>query len=631
MINMVERAFNESAGRCTIGTRRAMVMSLWMHRRKQRLQWGKRFATKMVLALLVVILIPTLTSVLFYSASSKLVKKNVRVTSLQLVRQAADALSSIMVAGTDASTVLYSDVKLQQAVRQTEPKPEEEQKYNEEMSNLLNNFVGSNSFVKTIYVLREEGTSWGSGSFKFSKIYSQSVQELEWVRLARQKDGQPVWGRLDYDPYSGIGDRNDLILPVTRVIKDFESLADIGYLLVNLDGKKIVDRIGQIRLGKTGGFYVVDGEGIIVIDGSEERIGQPLSDSGLREWAARSRDAEFEHQAGGVSYYNIKQPLSNGWSVVGSVPIREITDELTSMRRLIWTSAVGFALVAIVIGLFLARLVTNPIKQLTSQMKVAESGDFTVRTEVRSHDEIGHMSRQFNKMIKRIDELVQEVHNVQESKREAELRAVMHRIHPHFLFNTLSTIKWLVLYNQSTKAYEALSALVLLLEANMGKKGNFVSMTEELEIVSKYLSILEIRYDTAFRLHLDIAIEAEPFRIPRMLIQPIVENAVFHGLVPTGGGGDIWIKAYRSQDAVEIEIKDNGRGIPQEHIGMLDDAESAKPTGMTGIGLMHVREWIRLYYPVGSELRISNGESSGTIVLMKLLRPADDNAFREGA
>jgi two-component system sensor histidine kinase YesM len=585
----------------------------------------------MVLALLVVILIPTLTSVLFYSASSKLVKKNVRVTSLQLVRQAADALSSIMVAGTDASNVLYSDVKLQQAVRNTKPTPEEEKQNNDDMSNLLNNFVGSNSFVKTIYVLREEGTSWGSGSFKFSKIYSQPVRELEWVRLARQKDGEPVWGQLDYDPYSGIGDRNDLILPVTRVIKDFESLADIGYLLVNLDGKKIVDRIGQIRLGETGGFYVVDDEGVIVIDGREERIGQPLSDSGLREWAGHGSEAEFEHQADGVSYYNIKQPLANGWSVVGSVPIHEITDELTSMRRLIWTSAVGFALVAIVIGLFLARLVTKPITQLTFQMKVAEGGDFTVRTEVRSQDEIGHMSRQFNKMIKRIDELVQEVHSVQESKRQAELRAVMHRIHPHFLFNTLSTIKWLVMYNQSAKAYEALSALVLLLEANMGKKGSFVTMAEELDIVSKYLSILEIRYDTAFRLHLDIGSETELFRIPRMLIQPIVENAVFHGLVPTGGGGDIWIHARSSPDAVEIEIQDNGRGISREFAGKPDDRDTAKPAGMTGIGLMHVREWIRLYYPAGSELSLLSGEPNGTIVRMKLMKPVEDDGYREGA
>jgi two-component system sensor histidine kinase YesM len=600
-------------------------------RQNQRLLWGKRFATKMILALLVVILIPTLTSVLFYSASSKLVKKNVRVSSLQLVRQAADALSSIIITGTDASNVLYSDVKLQQAVRNTEPTPDEEKADNDYMSNLVNNFVASNSFVKTLYVLRDKGTSWGSGSFKLSKVYRQSVHDLKWVQLARQKDGEPAWGPLDYDPFSGIAERNDLVLPVTRVIKDFESLDDIGYLLVNLDGEKIVNRIGQIRLGDTGGFFVVDNEGTIVIDGRLERVGQPLTDKDLRDWAAKGREAEFEYKSNGVKYYNIKQPLSNGWSVVGSVPIHEITDELTGMRRMIWTSAVGFALLAVLIGLLLARQVTKPIKQLTAQMKVAESGDFTVRTEVRSQDEIGHMSRQFNKMIKRIDELVQEVHTVQESKRQAELRAVMHRIHPHFLFNTLSTIKWLIRYNQSAKAYNALSALVLLLEANMGKKGNFVTLAEELDIVGKYLTILEIRYDTEFRLHLEIDAEAGQFRIPRMLIQPIVENAIFHGLVPTRGDGDIWVHARNTQDAVLIEIRDNGRGISSNYLRKLEDAEETDQSSMTGIGLKHVHESIRLYYPAGSELKIMNDESGGATVLMKLIKPVGDDWQQEGA
>lgn len=603
-----------------------------IQRKIQRLLWGKRFATKMILALLVVILIPTLTSVLFYSASSKLVKKNVRVSSLQLVRQAADALSAIIISGTDASNVLYSDVKLQQTVRNTEPTPEEEKADNDYMTTLVNHFVGSNSFVKTLYVLRDKGTSWGSGSFKLSKVYRESVHDLKWVQLARQKDGEPAWGPLVYDPYSGIGERNDLVLPVTRVIKDFESLDDIGYLLVNLDGEKIVNRIGQIQLGDSGGFFVVDNEGTIVIDERLDRIGQPLTDKSLRDWAAKGREAEFEYKANGVTYYNIKQPLSNGWSVVGSVPIHEIMDELTGMRRMIWTSAVGFALLAVLIGLFLARQVTKPIKQLTVQMKVAESGDFTVRTEVRSQDEIGHMSRQFNKMIKRIDELVQEVRTVQESKRQAELRAVMHRIHPHFLFNTLSTIKWLIRYNQSDKAYEALSALVLLLEANMGKKGSFVTLVEELDIVAKYLTILEIRYDAVFRLHLEVDAEAEQFRIPRMLIQPIVENAIFHGLVPSRGDGDIWVRVRDTQDAVLIEIRDNGKGISNDYLRKLEGADKTDRSSMTGIGLKHVHESICLYYPVGSELKIQNDESGGgATVLMKLMKPVGDDWQQEGA
>jgi len=586
-----------------------------------------RFAAKIIAALLVVIVIPTaLTSVLFYSVSSSLVKKNVRVSSLQLVRQAAGALSAIVTSGTDASNVLYSDLKLQEIVRNTHPTAEELIEQNEYMKNMANNFVASNSYVKTLYVMREEGASWGSGSFQLSKVYRQSLGDLPWVKLARQQDGEPVWGALAYDPFSGMGERNDLIVPIARVIKDFETLDDIGYLFVNLDGEAMLEQIGQVKLGQTGRLFVIDAEGRVVVDKQQDQIGQLLTEEGLRQWAANGREAEFEYAADGVRYYNIKQPLANGWTVVGSVPIHEITDELTSMRRLIWTSAAGFALLAVLIGLAIASLVTRPIKLLTGQMKRVENGDLSVRTEVRSQDEFGLMSRQFNKMIKRVDELLQEVQTVQESKRQAELRAVAHRIHPHFLFNTLSTIKWLIRYNQSDKAYEAISALVLLLEANMGKKGNFVALEDELDIIRKYLTILEIRYETKFRLHVRCGEEARRFVIPRMLVQPLVENAIFHGIVPTGREGDIWVDVADGADRIVMTVTDNGRGLPPEQGRQLEDIGEAVRGGMTGIGLMHVHEAIRLYYPAGSRLEVRGGEAGGTVVVMQLLKQAGNGA-----
>lgn len=604
-------------------------MTLTRSSMRLRPKGGKRFAAKMIAALLVVILIPTLTSVLFYSASSQLVKKNARDSSLQLVRQAADALSSILTTGTDASNVLYGDTKLQQAARNVAPTPEEAKNDNEYMVDLLNNYVASNSFVRTLYVLTEEGMSWGSGSFKLSKVYRQDVRELKGVKLALSKDGEPAWGPLDYDSFSGIAERNDLVLPLARVVKDFDSLADIGYLLVNLDGRKIVDRLDQVHLGDTGAFFVVDEAGTIVIDGRLDRVGTTLADPGLRAWATASRDAEFEYVADGVRYYNVKQPIANGWSVVGSVPVHELTDELTRIRRMIGTSALGFALLAVAIGLLLARKVTKPIKQLTAQMKLAETGDFTVRTEVRSQDEIGHLSRQFNKMIKRIDELLREVQASQESKRQAELRAVTHRIHPHFLFNTLSTIKWLVRYDQSAKAYEALSALVLLLEANMGKKGNFVTLAEELDIVAKYLSILEIRYSLPFALRVSLAPGTESLRVPRMLIQPLVENAVFHGLVPKGEGGEVRVDAYDLRSAVRIVIADDGVGLKPGAAAPLR-ALGEDDGGTAGIGLLHVRESIRLYFPAGSGMSVGGGSAGGTEVVLHLAKPKEEPLLREG-
>jgi len=594
----------------------------------QPVRWRKTFAAKIVSALLIGILFSIVTSsVMFYSTSSALVKKNVRASSLQLVRQAAESLSGILMSGNDASNLLYSDVKLQEAVRTVHLTSLQKKEMNDDMNRLLNNFVASNSFVKTLYVLREEGTSWGSGSFKLSKVYGKSVRELPWVRLAREKDGEPAWGALAYDPLSGVGDRNDLVLPVTRVIKDFDSLQDIGYLLVNLDGQKILQRIQQIHLGRTGRFYVVDGEGRVMIDGQTERIGLPLEVEALRDWAARGREAEFEFEAGGVRYYNIKQPLANGWSMIGTVPVHEITDELIHLRYYIWSTSLGFAFLAVLFGLLLAGQVTKPIKQLTAQMKLAEAGDFTVRTEVNSQDEIGQMSRQFNKMIRRIDSLLREVQEVQASKQQAELRAVLHRIHPHFLFNTLSTIKWLVRYNETSRAYEALAALVLLLEANMGKKGHFVTLAEELDIVRKYLTILEIRYDRTFRFHQTVDPALLSMTIPRMLIQPVIENAIFHGIVPTAEDGDIRLRALEDGDRVVIEITDNGSGISEQRIRQLETAAEDDGPGMTGIGLRHVRESIQLYFPAGSFMRLDRLPGGGTAVILSLRKPDERDSL----
>jgi two-component system sensor histidine kinase YesM len=116
-----------------------------------------------------------------------------------------------------------------------------------------------------------------------------------------------------------------------------------------------------------------------------------------------------------------------------------------------------------------------------------------------------------------------------------------------------------------------------------------------------------------------------------LLIQPLVENAVFHGLVPTGNEGDIWIKAESTPDAIAIEIRDNGRGIASEALPNLDEQADGRQSGMTGIGLIHVHESIRLYYPPGSELRIMKGETGGTIIAIKLLKTTDVNSQREGA
>ncbi|MDN4075924.1 sensor histidine kinase [Fictibacillus terranigra] len=589
-----------------------------------RHMWQKQsIAVKLIAAFLVVILIPAFfLSFFYYNSSSSIIKQNVRESSLQITKQAANTLSYIFTVGSDTSELVYGDSAVQQTViMDADPAAPniEKKERNNILTDKLNNYVFSSSFVKIIYVLKEENTSWGSGTFSFYKWNKERKSELEWLKQAQEKDGELVWMGLQKDKYSGGGDNTELVLPVGRVLKDFETLNNIGYILVNLDGKNILSKINQLKLGQTGKFFVVNESGHIMIHPDVSRVGNQLKNADLYHSVVQDESAEFEYVHNNTNYYGVKQPLSNGWMIVGTVPVHEITEEMEKLHRLVLLSSIGLTIAAILIGLFIAGKITDPIKQLTTQMKNVEKGNLKARTNVVSDDEIGLMSKQFNTMICRVEDLMASVNDERSKKQQAELRAIKNRINPHFLFNTLSTIKWLIQFKQNEKANEAISALTRLLEANMGKKGNLITVAEELDILEKYLVILKIRYDREFHLDIEIDDKLLDFRIPRMLLQPIVENAIFHGIVPTDTTGLIQLKGEEEKSgSIRFIITDNGKGFDPSKLKQIKDIETSIQNGFVGIGLAHVYESIQLYYSPKSTMIVESQEGTGTQITLLL-------------
>lgn len=383
------------------------------------------FASKMIAAFLLVILVPTvIISISFYLVSIGIVKQNARDSARQISARTADSLSYILNIGSDTADLLYSNASIQAAARSTGVPVAERQKMDELVNSTLNNLVYSSSFVRIIYVLRETENSWGSGSFSQAKLNQHPPSTLDWVREAKEKDGQLVWQALQYDQFSGAGDNTDLVLPVGRVLKDFDTLENIGYILVCLNGHDVLEQIRSARLGKTGRFFVTDAEGRVMVADDLSRIGQKAANPELLRHAVDPAVREFEFDESGVRHYAIKQPLSNGWMLIGVVPVDEITGALDELQRRILYSSGLVTFLAVAIGLVTAGMVTRPIKQLIRQMKSVQEGNLQARTDIRSRDEIGLMSHHFNKMLQRIDQLMQQVREEQEKKKEAELRAV---------------------------------------------------------------------------------------------------------------------------------------------------------------------------------------------------------------
>lgn len=583
------------------------------------------FTTRMVLAFVLVILIPTtFTSFSFYLTAGGTVKQNVRESSIQIARQGADALSFILNAGSDISDLIYSDRRIQQVVASS-PKTItdltdwiEDEEY---MKSYLNNVVYSSSFVNIAYILKDDETGWGSGAFSKIKLAEYDLLQQSWTAEARMKQGGLVWGWVQADSLSNGGDYTEMVLPIGRAMIDFQADKMIGYVLVNLNGRSLIDKVKEMKLGRTGQFIVVNEEAQIMIASDRGQIGKIVPNLELRNRILGNELVEFEFNHEGIRHYGVKQMLSNGWILVGTVPVAEITEKLSSLQRNVLLSFGGFTLLGIAVGLIVANRVTFPIKRLTMQMKLVQKGDLSVRSDVMSGDEIGLLSHQFNKMISDINQLMDQVAREQQQKQDAELRAVIHRINPHFLFNTLGTIRWLIKYGESEKAYEGISALTRLLEANMGRQGNFVTIQEELDIIEKYLVILELRYNREFKLVVRMDQEASSFIIPRMLIQPLVENAIFHGIVPMDKDGVIEVNVVKSGEAVEISVKDNGGGILPEKSWLVESVGSAVESGQTGIGLRHVHESIELYYARGSSLSLELGKDGVIARIVLCARP----------
>ncbi|WP_162848589.1 sensor histidine kinase [Paenibacillus nanensis] len=588
--------------------------------------WRKRmrmsFTAKMITAFVLVILIPTLfTSYSFYVVSGSTVKRNVREASIQIAKQGADSLSFIFNAGSDVSDMIYIDSRIRHVLTNQPSGGLDLAQWRENedyMKSFLNNVVYSSSFVNIVYVLKNHETGWGSGTFSRIKLARYFVEEQPWAKEATALEGGLVWNAIAADQLSSGGDYTEMVLPIGRAITDYASGDTVGYILVNLNGRKVIDKIKEMKLGETGGFLVVNDEGRIMVSSDTGSIGSIVPNKELLGHITEDSHIEFEYKQGDIPYYGIKQPLSNGWQLVGTVPVHEITDRLSALHSNILRSFGIFTLLGIGMGLVIASRVTRPVKQLTRGMKQVQKGDLNVRTDVRTNDEFGLMSHQFNKMITDINVLMEQVTEEQQRKQEAELRAAVHRINPHFLFNTLGTIRWLIKYGQSEQAYEGISALTRLLEANMGRKGNFVTIAEELSVIEKYLVILEMRYHKRFKLNIALDPEAAGLLVPRMLIQPLVENAVFHGIVPKGTDGEIGIEVSREGEAVMIAVTDDGIGLPPEKGDVIESVEKAVKEGHAGIGLHHVHECARLYFGLGSGVTLEAREEGGMLARIVL-------------
>ncbi|AEC02606.1 cache domain-containing sensor histidine kinase [Parasphaerochaeta coccoides] len=388
-----------------------------------------------------------------------------------------------------------------------------------------------------------------------------------------------------------------------------------GILLIDMNFSAVRDITDRATLGRSGYVYLVDNEGGIVFHPRQQLINAGL----LAEDTESVQDhvfGSFINSFAGRKRLTVVDTVSySRWRIVGIAFMDEITDQLTSLSLVMSILVVICVFVAVFIARLVSTSITRPIKKLERLMKQVEGGNMMVDTDVRGNLEVRALSRSFGHMISRIRKLMDDIVRVQEMKRKSEMDAMQAKINPHFLYNTLDSVVWLAEQGDTQSVIRMISALARLFRISISKGHDIITLGEELEHVGNYLFIQQMRYVNKFEFTIDLPDDLKNKPTIKLIVQPIVENCIYHGIKYLQEMGRIDIRVFRRPPgALVIEIKDNGVGMIPEVFDRIMEPRTTHSSSSNGIGVRNVSDRIKLYHGNDYGLEIQSEADIGTIV-----------------
>lgn len=304
-----------------------------------------------------------------------------------------------------------------------------------------------------------------------------------------------------------------------------------------------------------------------------------------------------------------------GYSFQMETEKKEVLADLREMR--FYLAAILLAVLgsAAVLMVLITKAMYQPLRRLTETMSLVSGGELERRVEVTTKDEIGILSAEFNDMLGHIESLIGQLVQEEMLKKDAELEALQYQITPHFMYNTLNSVKYAALLKGEAEIGGLLEDFIELLQASINKKGKFVTVAEEIHFVKNYMNLQRMRYEEEIETDYQIQQEALPCFLPRLMLQPLVENAILHGLDLRAGRNRIVIGGNVDKGQLQLWVQDNGRGMTKEQMEELLQQKQKKARGLSGIGVANVKERLRLYYGSAGRVVCESSEAGTKICL----------------
>ena len=565
-------------------------------------------------------------AIAFYTHSINTIRENTIKENQQIVDQVSWNLNSYI-----RSMMGISDTMSYNVIKNTDLTYE---KINKEM-NLL--YEANKDNLTGIVLVTEDGAIVAASPVSTRKS-GVDLKKQEWFRKASEEienihfSTPHVQNIFDNSNY-----RYFWVVSLSRNVElTFMGNVRNGILLVDMNYSGIEQLFEKVNDGGVGFVYLCDPDGKIIYHPLQKAI-----------YAGLIRENNLDHVRHGDGSFSevfdgqerdvvVKTVGYTGWKIISVTPVKELAMDMGQMRNYLIMVAI-IVLILIVFGNYIiSYVVTDPIRRLEESIAVLEEGalnEDSMNEEdiyIGGSHEIRHLGRTVKSMVRQMKKLTDDMIRETEAKRRSELDALQSQINPHFLYNTLDSVVWMIEGERYNDAIRMVTALAQLFRISLSRGNNIITIRDEIIHAKNYLDIQMVRFKNKFTADIDIDPAIEDCATIKLIVQPLLENAIYYGVEHMDGEGEIHIRGIQKDGDIYLSVSDNGMGIPEDTLAtLLTDKARSRGKG-SGIGLWNVNQRIQIYFKGDYGLIIESELDEGTTVTIHLPKiPIDEYAKQE--
>ncbi len=593
------------------------------------------FKSKLIFSFIFVSIMPILlVQTISYYNTAETMKENVNELIKVNLTQTEKNLNTTLNSYMDILYQIYTDDEIIELVNKVNGQSENAMEISllrDKLSKLTNSKEG----IRSIAILCSSGKSVFYDTLTASSIESSWItknydKKLYYSNVIKSKGSVLI--PTSYT--SQLGDKKYYLFHIANKMVDFSDIRKdpIGVIVISIDEDIIfkasndIESINQSKNGVKNINFIIDRDGQIISFLDKKFIGTNISEYSLDK--PNESINKYSGLINSVSYLNGNSVISNelldekmGWIIVNAVDQSYLFSKVYLTQKFTIFFGVLILLFSIVVIIYVTQNFSGSIGKILKAMKTAQEGELSVRVEIDEgdDDDISAIASRFNKMIYKINQLVEEVKSATFKQKDAEIRALEAQINPHFLYNTLDAINWMAIEKEEYEISNMLKSLAQILRYSVNKSNSVVKLREEIEWLKQYIYLQQMRFNFSFECSMDIDENVLSCHIHKLLFQPFIENTIIHGFEGLEKGGKIKISIKDMESTIQITIEDNGKGMKEEIVETLNSFENIKiQTNGSGLGVKNVFNRIKMYYGENGSWRVESKLGIGTIIYLKV-------------